>query len=29
MKEYLIDVRNKESKDINIVWDELSERVYI
>ena len=29
MKEYLIDVRNEESKDINIVWDELSERVYI
>ena len=29
MNEYLIDVRNEESKDINIVWDELSERVYI
>ena len=29
MKEYLIDIRNEESKDINIVWDELSERVYI
>ena len=29
MNEYLIDVRNEESKDINIVWNELSERVYI
>ena len=29
MKEYLINVRNKECKDINIVWNELSERIYI